>query len=281
MSGANQEQAEFWEALAPLWLASEDHVTVISARFGAPAMELLELQPGQRVLDVGCGSGATTCALAGQVGPDGEAIGADIAPSMVAAATDRARSLGCGNARFEVADAQADELGPEAYDAVFSQFGVMFFADPAAAFANLRRSLTPGGRLAFVCWQSIFDNEWMFVPAAAAVSVTGELPPMPGPGEPGPFSLSEPGRVEAVLTEAGYTGIEVTPLNETIVLPEAGIPSMVESAQRVGAVREALRVADAETTERIVAAVSAALVERVVDGQLSLTGGVLLVRARP
>ena len=214
MSGPNTEQAEYWEDRAPSWLEAEGHIARVSMRFGELAMERLDLAAGQRVLDIGCGSGPTSLALAEQVGPDGEVVGADIAPAMLAAARARAADAGARNVRFVTADMQVDDLGAGMFDAAFSQFGVMFFNDPVAAFTNIRRTIHPGGPLAFACWQPIFSNEWMLVPGSAVVTVTGALPSMPGPGEPGPFSLSEPGRIEEVLDGAGFTHVDVVPHDE-------------------------------------------------------------------
>jgi SAM-dependent methyltransferase len=280
MPASNEEQLEFWEELAPAWLASVGHTEMVAASFGEAAMDRLGLVAGQRVLDVGCGSGSTTLALAGLVGPEGEAVGIDIAPAMVAAAHEGTTAAGVANATFLVADAQSADLGPSAYDAVYSRFGVMFFADPHAAFTNLHASLRPGGTLAFACWSTLFANEWMFVPGSAVVSVTGSLPPMPGPNEPGPFSLDDPERIERLLGEAGFTEIEVTPQPTTIVLPREEIESLVSLTRRVGAVREALRSADDETAARIMDAVRAALADRVENDELRLSAAALIVRAR-
>ena len=279
MTTANEAQSEFWEELAPAWLASEDHTEIVSARFGVAAMDRLAVRAGQRVLDIGCGSGATTLELARRVGPEGEAVGIDIAPAMVTAAQEHATAAGVGNASFFAADAQVEALGASPFDAAFSRFGVMFFADPHAAFANIRRALRPDGVLAFACWDNLFANEWMFVPGSAVVTATGSLPPMPGPTDPGPFSLADPARVEAVLTAAGFTQIEVTPHAESIVLPEAQLESYVTLSRRVGPVREALRTADAETATRIDDAVRAALSERLDHGELRLSAAALVVHA--
>ncbi|MGZ4710015.1 MAG: class I SAM-dependent methyltransferase [Acidimicrobiales bacterium] len=279
MSGPNSAQAEFWEELTPSWLEAERHTRLVSQRFGEMAIDRLDLVAGQRVLDIGCGAGGTTLELAARVGPDGEAVGADIASAMVRAAQQRAGDAGVRNVRFLTADLQVDDLGTGLFDAAFSQFGVMFFAEPAAAFAHIRRTIHPGGTLAFSCWQSIFSNEWMFVPGSAVVSVTGSLPPMPGPDEPGPFSLAEPDRVTALLSGAGFTHIEVEPRDEVVVLVGDQIDSLVEMSRNVGVVREALRDADEDTSARIIDAVRAALAERVVDGELRLTAGALIVTA--
>jgi len=280
MSGANSQQADYWEERSASWLESEHYVAKISARFGPLAIDRLSLKPGQQVLDIGCGSGPTTLDLASRVGPDGNAVGVDISPSMIAAAVDRARSTSVANVRFAVADAQVDDLGASSYDAVFSRFGVMFFADPVAAFTNILQALRPGGRLAFACWQSVFANEWMLVPGAAVAAVTGELPAMPAPGEPGPFSMAEPGLVEAVLEPAGFTEIEVTESNDTVVVPEADIDTMVKMSTSMGPARVAIQDADDETRERLVDAVRTALVERVEHGEVRLSAAAFIVSAR-
>jgi len=275
----NEEQFVFWEELAPTWLASADHTELVAASFGDAAMGRLHLRAGQRAIDIGCGSGSTTLTLAGRVGLEGEAVGIDIAPAMVVAARDLAAAAGVENASFVVADAQAENLGDSAFDAAYSRFGVMFFADPETAFANIRKSLRSGGVFAFACWANIFGNEWMFVPGAAVVSVTGSLPPMPGPGEPGPFSLEDPDRLEVLLRDAGFTQIKVTPQSNSIVIPSAEIESLVSLTRRVGPVREALRTADDETAARIDEAVRVALVERVEHDELRLSAAALIVSA--
>ena len=280
MTGSNEAQLDFWEDLAPGWLASEGHSDLVATSFGDAAANRLGLRAGERVLDVGCGGGTTTLALAKIVGPTGEAVGVDIAPAMVRAAQQRAAAAGVDQARFVAGDAQVDDLGDAVFDAAYSRFGVMFFADPASAFANLRRSLRSGGMLAFSCWANIFANEWMFVPGSAVVSVTGALPPMPGPGEPGPFSLEDPQKLEALLSDAGFTEVDVSPQIESIVIPRAEIESLVTLSKRVGPVREALRTADAPTAASIEQAVREALVERIENDELKLGASALIVSAQ-
>jgi SAM-dependent methyltransferase len=275
----NDAQAEYWEALAPNWLAAETHSVTVSAPFGRAAMERLAPRPGERVLDIGCGSGPTTVDLARAVAPGGTAVGADISSTLADAARERAASEGVENASFVVADVQVHDFGEGAFDAAYSRFGIMFFADPAAAFANIHRALAPHGRLAFACWQNVFANEWMAVPGMAVVSVTGALPPMPGPGEPGPFLFADPERVDTLLTGAGFTDVEVTPYAHPVVAGADDIERFAQGAQRIGAVREALRDADDETAARIMDAVRAALQEKVVDGRLELAAAAFIVRA--
>lgn len=279
MTDPNAPQAAFWEELAPNWLEGEQHSEKVSGPFGHQTIARLAPTPGQRVLDIGCGSGRTTVELAHLVAPGGDAVGADIAPTLVEAARARAEAAGATNARFVLADAQRDDLGEGVFDAAFSRFGVMFFADPGVAFQRIHRSLRPEGTLAFCCWQDLFANEWMFIPGSAVITATGTMPPMPGPGEPGPFSFSEPDHVEAVLAGAGFTDIEVEPMATTIVLPHQDVASLTELSQRVGPVREALLTADEDTRQRILTATREALEAKVTDGELRLTAAAFVVRA--
>lgn len=279
-SVANREQAEYWESRAPSWIDAEGYTALVGGPFGRAAIDALEPAPGWRVLDVGCGTGPTTVELARRVTPGGSVLGVDISPSMLDAARERARREDLDGVEFRVADAQTHVLGDGGFDAVFSQFGVMFFEDPVVAFTNLRRSLRDGGRLGFVCWQDLFANEWMFVPGAAALAVTGAPPPMPGPGQPGPFSLCDPARVSDLLGSAGFENIDVSPVSGEVDLPEDRLDHAVDASCQVGAVREALEATtDPELREAIRSAVRAALAERATDGRIRLAAAAHLVTA--
>ena len=277
----NHDQAALWESWASSWIAADAWTVAVGGAFGAAAIEALDPTPGTRVLDVGCGSGPTTIELARRVAPGGSVLGIDIAPSMIEAARERARGEGVDGAEFRVADAQAHDLGEAAFDAATSRFGVMFFEDPVVAFANVRRSLVEGGRLAFACWQDLFANEWMFVPGAAALDAAGIAPSLPGPGDPGPFSMCDEAVVAEVLTAAGFADVAVSPMATTVEIPEAQLSEAAEASCAVGVSRQVLDATpDPEGQEAIRAAVREALASRVEDGRLRLAAAAHIVTAR-
>jgi SAM-dependent methyltransferase len=276
----NREQASLWELWASAWIDADAWTATVGASFGAAAIDALDPQPGARIADVGCGTGPTTIEIARRVAPAGRAIGFDIAPSMVASARERAQRAGLDGVKFRVADAQVHRLDDDAFDGAFSQFGVMFFQDPVAAFANIGRSLRDGGRLAFTCWQGLFLNEWMFVPGAAALGAAGVAPSPPAPGEPGPFSLSEPAVVTRVLTAAGFDDVTVSPMSSTVEVPEDRLDEAAAASCGVGVARQVLdATADPVQQDAIRAAVRDALAGMVTDGRLLLGAAAHIVTA--
>jgi SAM-dependent methyltransferase len=170
----------------------------------------LGLAAGERVLDIGSGGGATTIAAGGLVGERGSAVGADISVPLVDLAGRRAADQRAANVSFCVADVQHDTVPGAPFDVAVSQFGVMFFDEPVTAFANIRRQIVPGGRIAFACWQSVERNPWFVGPALAAYVPT-PAPPASGKSPTGPFSLAEPGRVAEILATAGWSQVERAP----------------------------------------------------------------------
>ena len=166
-------------------------------------------QAGEKVLDIGCGGGKLSLAAAERVRPGGKVLGADISEGMVAMAAGRAAEAKAKSVTFVATDAQVDKIKGGPFDAAISQFGVMFFDEPVAAFANIRKHLKQGGRLAFACWQPAAANAW-FVGAAMAAFITPPPPPAPGKSPTGPFSLGDPTCTRGVLTEAGFVDITRT-----------------------------------------------------------------------
>jgi SAM-dependent methyltransferase len=274
---ANEQQAKYWSERSSSWLAAERRLELVSGDAGAAAMDCLPLKAGHRVVDLGCGSGRTTVELARRVAPGGAALGVDISPEMVAFAQAHA---GDTAAEFLTADVQDRDLGDGAFDAAYSRFGVMFFSDPVVAFTNVRRSLRDDGVLAFACWRTVFENDWMLLPVSAAMAIMGASLPMPGPGEPGPFSLADPDHVRLVLGAAGFGNVSVDLFDEPMVISQADVASFAEQTANVGAVREVLTSADEDTRHGILAAIEEALTAKVSDGELKLSRGVNIVTAR-
>jgi SAM-dependent methyltransferase len=179
---------------------------------------------------------------------------------MLERAAEAVREAGLANVRFANADAQTDCFSAGGFDLVFSRFGVMFFADSVAAFTNLRSALRPGGRVAFVCWQRLADNEWLRVPLEAAARHLA-LPPPPAPDAPGPFSFADPERVRRILADAGFEATALEEIREPLTI---GGAVTIDQAVRfllegVGPASAALREADPAVRTKVAAAVRAAL----------------------
>jgi SAM-dependent methyltransferase len=274
------DQATYWSDQAAAWVELEDHLEALGGAFGQAAMARLDLRPGQRVLDVGCGTGVTTEELARAVGPSGEVVGIDISGAMLTRARDRTDWSALARVEFVEADAQVADLGG-GFEAVFSRFGVMFFDDPLAAFTNLRGALVPGGRLAAAVWQDLFANEWVAVPGLAVVSVTGEMPEV-DPDGPGPFSMAAPAVVERLLGAAGFVEVSVEPAEQVVEVPEDGIEAFIRADARIGAGAELLADAAPEVRREAWESVRSALVDRLDGGVVRLrSAGNLVTAAAP
>jgi len=217
-AGPNAEQITYWNAAAgPVWVAMQVALDHQLDPLGERAIEALAPAAGERIIDVGCGCGSTSMALAARVGPSGRVLGVDISEPMLAVARGRAAAAGLEQAAFALADAQTHAFAPA--DAMFSRFGVMFFADPAAAFANIRKALG-GGRLTFVCWRAFADNPWMFLPMAAALPLLPAPPEPPSPDAPGPFAFADRDKVAGILRQAGFGSIQIEPHDQPIGWPD-------------------------------------------------------------
>ena len=206
-TGPEALKGEDWAGeMGERWLASLDRFESMIAPIGTALLERAGYQPGERVLDLGCGGGATTLAIAEAVGPGGAALGLDVAPMLVARAQERADAAG-STARFVCADAATAQLDEPPFDRLFSRFGSMFFEAPVPAFTNLRGLLKPGARIDLAVWANPRDNLWM-MEVMGVVRQHVEIPPAV-PRAPGPFAFEDLSYLEEVLTGAGFSGMHV------------------------------------------------------------------------
>ncbi|NJC70619.1 class I SAM-dependent methyltransferase [Planosporangium thailandense] len=205
----NAEQVQRWNGdTARRWIAQRERHASVRERLTPHLLRAAAVSPGDRVLDVGCGCGETTVAVARSAGPDGGVLGLDLSGPMQEVACRLAAEAGVANLRFVQGDAQVYPLPPAAFDLVISSFGVMFFDDPAAAFGNLRTALRPGGRLAFLCWQDALRNE-VFAIALRAFMRHAQLPAAVDDD-----LFADPRRVIDLLGGAGFTDIRVAAVHE-------------------------------------------------------------------
>ncbi|MCJ2138742.1 class I SAM-dependent methyltransferase [Methylobacterium sp. E-066] len=277
-------QTEYWNGeVGTRWARNQ---AVLDAVF-APLTEALfaraALRPGESVLDIGCGSGATTLEAAHRVGPQGTVTGADISAPLLAVARSRAEAeTGAAPIRFVEADVERADLG--AYSQALSRFGVMFFPDSARAFANIRGMLGPEGRLTFLCWRGLPENLWVTVPREAVVPLLPEIPPPPTPDTPGPFRFADDGLLVALLRGAGFGTVACDAIDRDVVLGRGGTESeAAEAAAHValnlGPTARLIREAEPDLRARAEAAVTAALRPHAEGGIVSLRASCWLVQA--
>ena len=206
-----------------------------------------------RVLDVGCGTGGVTLAVAQRLGPEGCCVGVDISDPMIAAAWARIEGSSA-SARFICADAQTYAFDPESVDMVASRFGVMFFNDFVQAFTNLRRAAKPGAELMFIAWRSAAEKTFMTAAERAATPLLPDLPAR-SPDAPGQFAFADEGRVRRILQESGWTGIDMQPLDAAIAFPASSLEFYFT---RLGPVAKSLHETDEQTRAQIIETVRAA-----------------------
>jgi SAM-dependent methyltransferase len=275
----NDEQFDYWNGPeGQHWADREATFDAMLGVFVEPLLEAAAITTTDHVVDVGCGNGATSLAAARRA-TSGRVVGVDISGPMLERSRARAAADGVANVEFVHADAQ-DHAFTEDFDVMISRFGVMFFADPVAAFTNLRSALRPDGRVAFMCWQGLFANEWVAVPAGAIFPITGPPEPPP-PDAPGPFSFADPDRVSGILTGAGFTKIEINDVHLPVLLG-GGLPlgDAVAFLAEGGMGKRFLGDADAATRERALTAVRDALAPFSGDDGVRLDSAVWMVRAQ-
>lgn len=280
-TGPNAEQIDYWNSdTGERWARYQDKLDAMLQPFSHAVLERAQLKPGDHIMDIGCGCGATTLEAAMRVGTSGRALGVDISTPMIARARARARETG-SSAEFMLADAATENFSQASFDTLISRFGIMFFLDPVSAFAHLRKTLAPEGRVSLVCWRTMRENGWVSVPYAAALPHIPE-PEKPVPGAPGPFAFADRDRFRGILEQAGYSGIEIDPFDASLTIGSGPDPveSALEQTMEIGPLSRAIKTLPEENRMRVMEAVRDALVREVANGEVRLDGAVWLVSAK-
>jgi SAM-dependent methyltransferase len=277
---ANAAQRRYWNTVAgPRWVASpgfrerrnQESLALLLARLG--------LMGGESVLEIGCGTGALTAPVAEAIGEGGRLVAVDISEPMLGAARQRVVERGLRNVTLSHGDAQVFEFEPAAFDLATSRMGVMFFADPAAAFRNIKGALKPGGRLVFACWAPLAENRHWLISYDIALHHLG--PPAPPPThEPGPLAFGDPDYIRGFLAAAGFAEITVDRAHPTII---GGSPE--EEARQALLMGPTARLIEEknpaeETRQTIAREIEAAFAAEARSGPIRLSATIFLVAAR-
>lgn len=269
--------AAWWhDAGGGVWVEHQALLDRIHRPVGDIVARTADPGPGARVLDIGCGAGATTLDMARRVGPTGRAVGVDVSDALLALARERARAGAVGNADFVRADAATHDFGGPPFDAAISRYGVMFFEDPEAAFANLRWALRPAAGLTFACWRRAAENPLALVPLEAAAPLLPEPPPAPADG-PGRFAFADPDRVRGILDRSGWRQVAIEPLD---VATPVSFDELLTLSLKLGLLGTLLPRYDEAVRKRVAEAVAARLETCVEDGVVPMTAACWLVTAR-
>jgi SAM-dependent methyltransferase len=267
------DQAALWNGeMGQTWVEMARVTDQLFEPLTAPLLEAASAG-ASALLDVGCGAGFTTLALARELGPGTRTVGADISGPLLLAARDRSMAAGVP-IDFVFGDAQTFDFGPARFDLIVSRLGVMFFADPVAAFANLRAAATDAARLRFVCWRDPAENPFMTLTARATKGLL-DLPARI-PNTPGPYGLADAERTRGILADAGWSGVEVRPFDATCAMPAEELMTFLT---RIGPLREALADADDDLREAVLDAVRTAAEPFVSGDRVSFEAALWVVDA--
>ena len=216
MEDKNVKQKEFWSgAGGDVWVNKQKEMDIMLNPLGQRAIDKLDLSNGKRILDIGCGCGATTLEIAKMI-PEGKIIGVDISEPMLNQARKDALEMSLSNTEFVVQDVQTDEISKDAFDIAFSRFGVMFFEDSYEAFKNINNALKIGGQLSFVCWQEPLLNPWQSL-SIQVIKQFIDLP-TPPPKSPGPFAFEDKSYIEDILDRSNFKEINIDDNQEEIIM---------------------------------------------------------------
>lgn len=240
----NEEAIRAWDGpLYDRFVRFRETVTSGLGAHGEEALRLHPPQPGQRVLDVGCGFGDTTQRIAGLVGPEGEAVGVDAASRFIEDAVREAGEAGVVNARFKVADVQESLGGEGGFDMAFSRFGTMFFASPVAALRNVREALVEGGGLVMVVWRRRIDNDWLYRAQTIVEGIVQRPEEYDEPTcGPGPFSMADADTTSEILLHAGFSDVALRRCDIPIAIGK-DVDEAIELVMALGPAGEILRLA--------------------------------------
>jgi SAM-dependent methyltransferase len=273
----NRDQLALWNELSgKIWVEMQAVLDPMLAPFAHLVVENGFPGEGAAVLDIGCGAGATTLAMARRLGASGRCVGVDISAPLLEAARTKAAASELASATFVQADAQTHAFHLESFDAVISRFGVMFFDDPEAAFANIRRAARRGAKLTFAAWRSPAENPFMTTAARAAAPILTSLK-TPAADAPGQFAFADGERVRRILGVSGWTNINLRAVDIPTTMSAQNLQAYIT---RLGPVGLALRDADEPTRLRVTEAVNAAFAPYVSDGAARFTIAGWLVTAR-
>jgi ubiquinone/menaquinone biosynthesis C-methylase UbiE len=272
----NDEQATLWNGVAGrAWVEAQELLDEIFKPFEELLVEAVSAASGTRVLDVGCGTGSVTLAVARLLGTNGRCIGIDISDPMIAAARARA-DRESSRASFIRANAQFHAFDPESFDTIISRFGVMFFDDSAQGFANLRRVATEAAELRFIAWRSAAENPFMTTAERAAAPLLPNLPERQ-PEAPGQFAFGDRRRVQSVLEESGWTEIDIRPVDVACTMHEK---DLIPYFSRLGRVGRTLEEADDRTRTQVIETVRPAFDPYVYGSEVRFAAACWMVSAR-
>jgi SAM-dependent methyltransferase len=277
MSMANKDQEEMWNgAGGKAWVRAQTLLDAAFQPFADILVETVTAARAKSVLDIGCGTGATTLAMAQALGPDADCLGLDISETMITHARTRAAETG-STAEFLVADAQTYPFEAGRFDTVASRFGVMFFEDPVAAFRNLNRAAQPGTKLVMFTWRDPAENPFM---TAAETAARPLLPGLPErrPNARGQFGFADSARVENILTEAGWNDVAIEEIDVPCRFPLSTLDIYVSLMGPVGYAMS--QGVDEETREKVVEAVRDALMDFSEGGEIVFSAACWKTTAR-